>query len=140
MMLVREGEISGLEECEEEAEEENGGGEFGGRKESIGVEVVGNPVNTVLKQILSQSSGQHPVCLLSSDSIFLGEHSSSNYPGFLRPRVMDEWNQPNTVPECLFSGLQRLSWSEYTGEPQERDTVVYILKHALHLKTVPKFE
>ncbi|CAF2111818.1 unnamed protein product [Brassica napus] len=66
-----------------------------------------------------------------------------------RPRVMDEWNQPNTVPECLFSSLQRLSWSEYTGEPQERDTVVYILKHALHLKTatiksseleVPKFE
>ena len=62
---------------------------------------------------------------------------------------MDEWNQPNTVPECLFSSLQRLSWSEYTGEPQERDTVVYILKHALHLKTatiksseleVPKFE
>ncbi|RID47135.1 hypothetical protein BRARA_I03755 [Brassica rapa] len=62
---------------------------------------------------------------------------------------MDEWNQPNTVPECLFSSMQSLSWSEYTGEPKERDIVVYILKHALHLKTatikspesaVPKFE
>lgn len=63
---------------------------------------------------------------------------------------MDEWNQPSTVPECLLSSLQSLSWSgEYTGEPQERDIVVYILKHALHLKTatiksyesaVPKFE
>nr|VDD57464.1 unnamed protein product [Brassica oleracea] len=54
-----------------------------------------------------------------------------------------------TVPECLLSSLQSLNWLEYTGEPQERDIVVYILKHARHLKTatitsfesdVPKFE
>ena len=48
---------------------------------------------------------------------------------------MDDWNQPSTVPECLLSSLQSLNWLEYTGEPQERDIVVYILKHALHLKT-----
>lgn len=62
---------------------------------------------------------------------------------------MDDWNEPSTVPECMLSSLQSLSWSEYTGEPQEREVVVYILKHALHLKTatiesseseVPKFE
>ncbi|CAN6977663.1 unnamed protein product [Brassica rapa subsp. trilocularis] len=51
------------------------------------------------------------------------------------PRDMDDWNQPSTVPECLLSSLQSLNWLEYTGEPQERDIVVYILKHALHLKT-----
>ena len=49
---------------------------------------------------------------------------------------MDDWNQPTTVPECILSSLQTLNWSaEYTGEPQERDIAVYILKHALHLKT-----
>ena len=62
---------------------------------------------------------------------------------------MDYWKEPSTVPECLLSSLQTLSWSTYTGEPQERDIVVYILKHALHLKTariksyesaVPKFD
>ncbi|RID47131.1 hypothetical protein BRARA_I03752 [Brassica rapa] len=62
---------------------------------------------------------------------------------------MGYWNQPTTVPECLLSSLQRLRWSKYTGDPQERDLVVYILKNALHLKTatiepyeldVPKFE
>nr|VDC62633.1 unnamed protein product [Brassica rapa] len=51
------------------------------------------------------------------------------------PQGMDDWNEPSTVPECLLSSLQTLSWSTYTGEPQERDIVVYILKHALHLKT-----
>ncbi|RID47130.1 hypothetical protein BRARA_I03751 [Brassica rapa] len=65
------------------------------------------------------------------------------------PLGMDEWVQPSTVPECVLSSLQSLSWSTYTGEPQERDIVVYILKHALHLKTatikssesaVPKFD
>ncbi|KAL0714439.1 hypothetical protein Bca4012_021418 [Brassica carinata] len=40
-----------------------------------------------------------------------------------------------TVPECMMSSLQSLSWSKYTGKPQERVIVVYILKHALHLKT-----
>ena len=48
---------------------------------------------------------------------------------------MDDWNQPSTVPECLLSRMQTLNLSEYTGEPQERDSLVYILKHALHLKT-----
>ncbi|CAF2111811.1 unnamed protein product [Brassica napus] len=48
---------------------------------------------------------------------------------------MDDWNQPTTVPECLLSSMQTLNLSEYTGEPQEREIVVYILKHAVHLKT-----
>ncbi|CAN6898113.1 unnamed protein product [Brassica oleracea] len=66
------------------------------------------------------------------------------------PQGMVYWNQPTTVPECILSSLQSFSWSKYTGEPEERDIVVYILKHALHLKTatikssessaVPKFE
>ncbi|KAG2329551.1 hypothetical protein Bca52824_000731 [Brassica carinata] len=65
------------------------------------------------------------------------------------PLGMDEWNQPSTVPECMLSSLQSLNWLMYTGKPQERDIVVYILKHAIHLKTttikspesaVPKFE
>ncbi|RID47128.1 hypothetical protein BRARA_I03749 [Brassica rapa] len=71
--------------------------------------------------------------------------NSDHYP----QEDMDDWNQPSTVPECILSSLQSLSWSKYTGEPQEREVVVYILKHALHLKTatiksseseVPKFE
>nr|VDD57390.1 unnamed protein product [Brassica oleracea] len=62
---------------------------------------------------------------------------------------MDDWNEPSTAPECILSSLQSLSWLKYTGEPQEREVVVYILKHALHLKTatiksfeseVPKFD
>ncbi|KAF8101920.1 hypothetical protein N665_0201s0223 [Sinapis alba] len=66
-----------------------------------------------------------------------------------RPRGMAYWNQPTTVPECLLSSLQSLSWSKYTGKSHERDTVVYILEHALHLKSatikssesaVPKLE
>ncbi|WZZ81844.1 hypothetical protein YC2023_102416 [Brassica napus] len=48
---------------------------------------------------------------------------------------MDNWNEPSTVPECLLSSLQSLSWSKYTGEPQERDIMGYILKHAVYLKT-----
>ncbi|WZZ81768.1 hypothetical protein YC2023_102340 [Brassica napus] len=96
--------------------------------------------NEAVNQVASASQSDRP---LTSSETKNGPASHH------RPRVMDEWNQPNTVPECLFSSLQRLSWSEYTGEPQERDTVVYILKHALHLKTatiksseleVPKFE
>ncbi|KAG2328915.1 hypothetical protein Bca52824_000095 [Brassica carinata] len=62
---------------------------------------------------------------------------------------VEDWNQPSTVPECVLSSLQSLNWSFYTGKPQEKDIVVYILEHALHLKTatitttesdVPKFE
>ncbi|CAN7061373.1 hypothetical protein Bca4012_095339 [Brassica carinata] len=48
---------------------------------------------------------------------------------------MDDWNEPSTVPECLLSSLQSLSWSKYTREPQERDIMGYILKHAVYLKT-----
>ncbi|RID47180.1 hypothetical protein BRARA_I03800 [Brassica rapa] len=48
---------------------------------------------------------------------------------------MDYWKEPSTVPECLLSSLQSLSWSAYTGEPEERAIVGYILKHAVHLKT-----
>ncbi|KAG2328910.1 hypothetical protein Bca52824_000090 [Brassica carinata] len=48
---------------------------------------------------------------------------------------MNHWNEPSTVPECLLSSLQSLSWSIHTGEPQERAIVVYILEHAVHLKT-----
>ncbi|KAF8101921.1 hypothetical protein N665_0201s0224 [Sinapis alba] len=51
------------------------------------------------------------------------------------PRGMDDRNQRSTVPECMMSSLQTLNWSTYTGEPEERDIAVYILKHALHLKT-----
>ncbi|KAL0714490.1 hypothetical protein Bca4012_021469 [Brassica carinata] len=65
------------------------------------------------------------------------------------PQCMYDWNQPSTAPECMMSSLQNLNWSFYTGEPQERDIVIYILEHSLHLKTatiksseveVPKFE
>ncbi|WZZ17598.1 hypothetical protein YC2023_110687 [Brassica napus] len=48
---------------------------------------------------------------------------------------MEDWNQPSTVPECMLSSLQNLSWSMYKGEPQEKDIMIYILEHALHLKT-----
>lgn len=48
---------------------------------------------------------------------------------------MGEWNQPSTVPECLLTSLESLGWSFYYGEPEERDILVYILKHALRLKT-----
>ncbi|CDY40225.1 BnaA09g35070D [Brassica napus] len=51
------------------------------------------------------------------------------------PQFMDNWNEPSTVPECLLSSLQSLNWSLYGGEPQERDIVIYILEHAVHLKT-----
>ncbi|XP_013603252.1 PREDICTED: FBD-associated F-box protein At4g10400-like [Brassica oleracea var. oleracea] len=65
------------------------------------------------------------------------------------PHGMEDWNQPSTVPDCMLSSLQSFKWSLYTGEPKERDIVVYFLKHAVHLKTatiksyqwdVPKFE
>ncbi|XP_018490205.1 FBD-associated F-box protein At4g10400-like [Raphanus sativus] len=67
------------------------------------------------------------------------------------PQYMDYWNEPSTVPECLLSTLQNFSWSFslYSGEPPDRDIVIYILEHAVHLKTatissyeceVPKFE
>ncbi|KAL0652583.1 hypothetical protein Bca4012_095274 [Brassica carinata] len=36
---------------------------------------------------------------------------------------------------CQVYKASTLNWLEYTGEPQERDIVVYILKHALLLKT-----
>ncbi|CAN6977783.1 unnamed protein product [Brassica rapa subsp. trilocularis] len=48
---------------------------------------------------------------------------------------MEDWNEPSTVPECMLSSLQSLSWSKYTGEAQEKDIMIYILEHALHLKT-----
>ncbi|KAG2328914.1 hypothetical protein Bca4012_021470 [Brassica carinata] len=52
-----------------------------------------------------------------------------------KPSGMVCWNEPTTVPECILSSLQSFSWSKYTGEPEERDVVVYILKHARHLRT-----
>ncbi|KAJ4881720.1 FBD-associated F-box protein [Raphanus sativus] len=51
------------------------------------------------------------------------------------PSGMVFWNQPTTVPECILSSLQSFSWSKYTGEPEERDVVVYFLKHARQLET-----
>ncbi|XP_019084880.1 PREDICTED: FBD-associated F-box protein At4g10400-like isoform X2 [Camelina sativa] len=63
--------------------------------------------------------------------------------------TMVNWNQPSTVPECMLLSLQTLNWSDYSGTPGERDLAVYILKNAVHLKTmkitsfegeVPKFE
>ncbi|CAN7061367.1 unnamed protein product, partial [Brassica oleracea var. botrytis] len=56
---------------------------------------------------------------------------------FVNPLFLlsDAQLEPSTVPDCLLSSLQSLSWSAYTGEPQERVILVYILKHALHLKT-----
>ncbi|XP_018486613.1 FBD-associated F-box protein At4g10400 isoform X2 [Raphanus sativus] len=51
------------------------------------------------------------------------------------PSGMVCWNQPTTVPECILSNLQSFSWSKYRGEPEERDVVVYFLKHARHLET-----
>ncbi|XP_048597109.1 FBD-associated F-box protein At4g10400-like [Brassica napus] len=86
------------------------------------------------------------VCLCmehSSNQLFRLLKASSNLKrldiSLMRGHVsqgMDDWNQPTTVPECILSSLQTLNWSaEYTGEPQERDIAVYILKHALHLKT-----
>lgn len=65
------------------------------------------------------------------------------------PEDKDEWDQPSTVPECLLSSLQSLDWSLYTGSLEEAELLVYILKHAAHLKTatirsteldIPKFE
>ncbi|KFK34798.1 hypothetical protein AALP_AA5G194400, partial [Arabis alpina] len=44
-------------------------------------------------------------------------------------------NQPSPVPECMLSSLQTFKWLDYTGEPTERDLVVYILQNAVHLKT-----
>ncbi|KAG2328964.1 hypothetical protein Bca4012_021420 [Brassica carinata] len=88
-----------------------------------------------LVQLLNASSN-----LKRLDISLMDEHESSG---------MDDWNEPTTVPECILSSLQSFSWSKYTGEPHERDVVVYILKHARHLKTatikssqsdVPKLE
>ncbi|CAN6904396.1 unnamed protein product [Brassica oleracea] len=85
------------------------------------------------------------VCLCmehSSNQLFRLLKASSNLKrldiSLMRGHVsqgMDDWNQPTTVPECLLSSMQTLNLSEYTGEPQEREIVVYILKHAVHLKT-----
>ncbi|XP_019084881.1 PREDICTED: FBD-associated F-box protein At4g10400-like isoform X3 [Camelina sativa] len=49
---------------------------------------------------------------------------------------LEYWNQPSTVPECVLSTLQTLDWSVYKGTPGERDIVVYILKNAVHLRTM----
>ncbi|CAN6897967.1 unnamed protein product [Brassica oleracea] len=85
------------------------------------------------------------VCLCmehSSNQLFRLLKASSNLKrldiSLMRGHVsqgMADWNQPTTVPECLLSSMQNLNWSSYTGEPQEREIVVYILKHAVHLKT-----
>ncbi|CAN7095093.1 unnamed protein product [Brassica rapa subsp. narinosa] len=62
--------------------------------------------------------------------------ASSNLQGLHIFFIEDvNWNQPSTVPECMLSSLQNLSWSMYKGEPQEKDIMIYILEHALHLKT-----
>ncbi|EOA20751.1 hypothetical protein CARUB_v10001079mg [Capsella rubella] len=48
---------------------------------------------------------------------------------------MFSWNEPSTVPECLLSSLQKFTWSDYLGRPQDRDIAVYILKNARRLRT-----
>ncbi|XP_020878937.1 FBD-associated F-box protein At4g10400-like [Arabidopsis lyrata subsp. lyrata] len=48
---------------------------------------------------------------------------------------MFPWNQPSTVPECLLLSLQKFTWTEYLGRPQDRDIAVYILKNACRLRT-----
>ncbi|CAN8289114.1 unnamed protein product [Cochlearia groenlandica] len=59
------------------------------------------------------------------------------------------WNRPSTVPKCIMSSLQTFELLGYSGEPDERDLIVYILKNASGLKTatikycesnVPKYE
>ncbi|ESQ30287.1 hypothetical protein EUTSA_v10012401mg [Eutrema salsugineum] len=44
------------------------------------------------------------------------------------------WNQPSSVPECMFSSLEIFNWSQYFGRPQDRDIAVYILKNGRLLK------
>ncbi|CAH8272837.1 unnamed protein product [Arabidopsis lyrata] len=39
---------------------------------------------------------------------------------------MLSWNQPSTVPECMLSSLQNITWAQYLGRPQDRDIAVYI--------------
>ncbi|KAF8102696.1 hypothetical protein N665_0197s0056 [Sinapis alba] len=46
------------------------------------------------------------------------------------------WNPPTTVPTYMLSSLQSFNWSAYSGVPGERDLAIYMLKNAIHLKTV----
>ncbi|KAL0848057.1 hypothetical protein Bca101_021304 [Brassica carinata] len=74
-----------------------------------------------LFQLLKASSNLQGLCLYYMD----GHHYE----------FIGHWNQPTTIPECISLSLQSFSWWNYTGIPEEREILVYILKHARHLKT-----
>ncbi|KAL9286305.1 putative FBD domain, leucine-rich repeat domain superfamily, F-box-like domain superfamily [Arabidopsis thaliana] len=77
----------------------------------------------VLVQVLKDSPNLRELSCLSE----MNDHHQ-NFGLFL-------WDQPSTVPECMLSSLQKFTWTEYLGRPEDRDIAVYILKNACRLRT-----
>ncbi|EOA27241.1 hypothetical protein CARUB_v10023350mg [Capsella rubella] len=46
-----------------------------------------------------------------------------------------KYNDETSVPKCLLDSLEIFEFAGYTGRPEERDFVSYIMKHACHLKS-----
>ncbi|KAL1195187.1 putative FBD-associated F-box protein [Cardamine amara subsp. amara] len=48
----------------------------------------------------------------------------------------DIWdNAQSSVPQCLLKSLETFKFEGYEGGPEERDFLIYIFKHARHLKS-----
>lgn len=46
------------------------------------------------------------------------------------------WNEPSSVPECLLSSLEILTWGKYNGTEEEKEVVAFILRNGSCLKKV----
>lgn len=49
--------------------------------------------------------------------------------------VGGKWNQPNDVPECLLSHLEKLEWTIFNWDREEEiEVATYLLRNARRLK------
>ncbi|XP_019088447.1 PREDICTED: putative FBD-associated F-box protein At5g56440 [Camelina sativa] len=50
--------------------------------------------------------------------------------------VQTQWEQPSSVPQCLISSLETVSWIDYKGTQAEKKVVMYLLENSGQLKTM----
>ncbi|XP_010476690.1 PREDICTED: putative FBD-associated F-box protein At5g56440 [Camelina sativa] len=62
--------------------------------------------------------------------------SSKNFQGccISSVDVPTQWEQPSSVPQCLISSLETVSWIDYKGTQAEKKVVMYLLENSGQLK------
>lgn len=50
--------------------------------------------------------------------------------------IQTQWEQPDSVPQCLILSLEKVEWIDYKGTQAETKVVMYLLENSVQLKTM----